>query len=1115
MPVLSSSFFLILLCFLFFAGFTQLRLFDTNAFQTNLHKALPPEWTQQNKGHVAWNPEESRHPPQQWLEDVWKYLNLHFNHINGLDKFCGIPLLPINTTSEGLGEKILLGRLQKPSSMILSSFYDETLESSIKDVVRAIGVTVVESLPEFVLIHRSLIPDYINPPSPKGLLAAMNVIYKSSPNAIASFDTRPLCKFFSQMTSLAPCERNLLDKMKLFETTHSRPVSRSEVSLAAPVDDLPSARLYTDMLDVRKNNSRDLAYLLGTAPMKHEELVKIMLDHALEGMYSSGELDDLVKYAFDRFGLFGACAFQQIKQKLTDLPFVTSDDGSKKKAGELFDPEDNHLVSLFLDEPDKFPRAGSTFSSPNALVHLRSLGLKKPQDVTAVDALNSAKLANQIEVTKAKCKSMAILDHLETYSHLVNSVIRNELCVIDWVPVLHDRPIAYPTALIMNNQNLFACPKDLTSVQHRYLIGSLKPLVDESRPNLSRLFGWNNEPSLSDVIRHLKNVIASYQREDKNNFVIVIKEVYRYLAKQNVPDVQAMLNNQDVHQWIWNGDGFSSTSEVIENESWLNLKPYLYPLPSDVREYAAFFVQCGMRRECDNDLLLEVLQRIKARHAQSVHVSPVDVKRDLQYSFEILNVLKPNEGEQLEAHIREKLLVPVDVEGDSGLELVPVDECTYCDREWLKQGREASDIDDADEVTIKFIHRNISSRTAEDLNVPPLISRILDADELDMGESFGQYESLLDRLKSLLEGYTDGLSVPKELIQNADDAGATEVRFLYDERTNGDSLSHLIDEGMKECQGPALWSYNNAVFTDKDFENVVKLNAATKEDDTGKIGRFGLGFNSVYNLTDVPSFVSREFVVILDPHTTYLGKAIRDRSKPGIKLNTTKKKFGKLQNQFKPYNGVFGCDLSPGNQNKSYNGTLFRLPLRTASQAINSKIKNLCYDSNQVKDLLRILLNSAESLLLFTQNVIKVRVFHLQSNAKEPSEAIELFSISKSCENVIHRLVHEVSLPEIAQELSDHDKELVRQSSVLKASTALLKGNIIETDTSTEILMKSSMVLSSLCTLSEHGRDFFNEDERDNPTDRNLWLVHSCMVGGQSLCFSKKAKGREKTQNHF
>lgn len=56
-----------------------------------------------------------------------------------------------------------------------------------------------------------------------------------------------------------------------------------------------------------------------------------------------------------------------------------------------------------------------------------------------------------------------------------------------------------------------------------------------------------------------------------------------------------------------------------------------------------------------------------------------------------------------------------------------------------------------------------------------------------------------------------------------------QVCFLYDERTNSDHMKFLIDDGMKECHGPALWVYNNAVFSDKDFENITKLGGATKE----------------------------------------------------------------------------------------------------------------------------------------------------------------------------------------------------------------------------------------------------------------------------------------------
>jgi HSP90 family molecular chaperone len=50
--------------------------------------------------------------------------------------------------------------------------------------------------------------------------------------------------------------------------------------------------------------------------------------------------------------------------------------------------------------------------------------------------------------------------------------------------------------------------------------------------------------------------------------------------------------------------------------------------------------------------------------------------------------------------------------------------------------------------------------------------------------------------------------------------------------------------------------YNNKKFTSEDLVNITKVSGATKEADTTKIGKFGLGFCSVYNLTEVPSFVT-------------------------------------------------------------------------------------------------------------------------------------------------------------------------------------------------------------------------------------------------------------------
>lgn len=56
---------------------------------------------------------------------------------------------------------------------------------------------------------------------------------------------------------------------------------------------------------------------------------------------------------------------------------------------------------------------------------------------------------------------------------------------------------------------------------------------------------------------------------------------------------------------------------------------------------------------------------------------------------------------------------------------------------------------------------------------------------LHSAEAFGQSEALTTRLKHIIEDYADGPGILLELLQNADDAGATEVSFLLDTRQYG------------------------------------------------------------------------------------------------------------------------------------------------------------------------------------------------------------------------------------------------------------------------------------------------------------------------------------------
>ena len=85
------------------------------------------------------------------------------------------------------------------------------------------------------------------------------------------------------------------------------------------------------------------------------------------------------------------------------------------------------------------------------------------------------------------------------------------------------------------------------------------------------------------------------------------------------------------------------------------------------------------------------------------------------------------------------------------------------------------------------------------------------------------------------------------MIQNGDDAGATEVKFLYDNRYY--DTDSLPSPEFANFQGPALYCFNNATFKEEDWEGIQNIMRSNKKDNPLKVGRFGIGFNSVYHIT--------------------------------------------------------------------------------------------------------------------------------------------------------------------------------------------------------------------------------------------------------------------------
>lgn len=98
-----------------------------------------------------------------------------------------------------------------------------------------------------------------------------------------------------------------------------------------------------------------------------------------------------------------------------------------------------------------------------------------------------------------------------------------------------------------------------------------------------------------------------------------------------------------------------------------------------------------------------------------------------------------------------------------------------------------------------------------------------------------------EHLEILSDLYTDDSHFIYEILQNAEDAQASEVKFvLYKDRLE------ILHNGKR-------------AFNEQDVKSITKIAKSTKKTDVNTVGKFGLGFKSVYSVTDEPEIHSGDY----------------------------------------------------------------------------------------------------------------------------------------------------------------------------------------------------------------------------------------------------------------
>ena len=1011
-----------------------------------------------------------------WFVNLWQYIGQQDD--KKLYLLEGLPILPLSFDPRNVV------KLKSPS-VVFSTTTTDDVPKSVKLFLRHLGCFITDSLPEVVRDNGAVMNRYVHLITDSSVVEAIANICDSQTNpcsetilreAALKLDAPSIVElrlFFAKKATYSECEVNYMKLLPVFHTYTNDTVSVQSHAAAPTTCDLPFDALKSDLVNLSTPGSEMLGKKL------HMEIVSVpqlLIKDILPNMasYKPEITDRIADFIIKKY--MDYCDEESFCASVANTAFIKNDQGVLTSPGDLFDPSIALLQKLFAEE-DIFPH--KKYQSDLTLAHLKKMGLKGVSDLNASDILRVAKVVEQnensgkktVEIASRNSKSKAILEYLNTNPSTLRREVEGctlaeHLIQISWLPASCERCNLYPLTLPFYNGPCFVKPSELYSPADVLLIGSNSAISElKISAVLQKELHLPTTIPLTTLLKHLATVIVNYTSDEKAVYLMVITQIYDKLFTNYVTEeIVNGITELDLGTWLWNGDGFSSPTQITIEPPFIDMKPYLWPLQAELVVHKDHLLQMGIMVKCDSHTYINVL------HKLTESFPTCSVAKKLELSIVILNELS-------ESHdVIDLSGVPLPVEtSESGYVTNLFEECTYCDTEWLRKGYNEVNCDDGDEQ-VYFIHSKVSIKTAKKIGIRTLSSRIVHVDDFG-GSGFGQHESLTSRLHGLLKEYTDGFSVFKELVQNADDAGANEVVFIYDERQNQNNKTFLLPKDMKTCQGPTLWAYNNALFTDNDFTSISHIGCGSKAKDYKKIGKFGLGFNSVYNLTDVPSIMSREFLVILDPHLTHLDGSLTG-NQPGIKLNLKKNHstVKRFCDQFQPYVGVLGCDLSKPQVH--FDGTLIRLPLRTAIDAEQSEISNKVYGKDAILKLLQKLLEGIDNILLFTSHVKSVALLHIPQDETNPSNAVKLLSYCKD----FYSKMSNSTVNSSADLISQIEKRITNVEPSSNTETNLLYS---------EVISVTEDVTKACCSL-------LGEQVQSKSTQK-MWLISSASGTKQSL----------------
>ena len=702
---------------------------------------------------------------------------------------------------------------------------------------------------------------------------------------------------------------------------------------------------------------------------------------------------------------------------------------------ELSKPEDlvhpTALASkLYSPEDGRFPY-GEAFINGNVLGALQRLGLKV-NEVTWFDLLeraNSVQIIHEVdpELGKKRLHNLLLfMDRkllqstkcMQSYQELKSErsadgylEAKESLDEIPFLKVL-SKPPNFPIKWRGDefDGTELMCPSELFTKDMRYLISSTQPIVDEENmtPRVKEFLALSKkQASIEHVMTQLEHALlvdpATLPEEGKeyDELQRTLYAIYNFVQDKCSVDqscAETVVNCLSSRPCVLIGNEYQTSDRVAFNFPY-ECAPYLYSLPHDItRRYRPLMKLLGVKEKFEVADYMRSIQLLQKEYPEeSLRGKKLDLS--VRLVSQLNNCMKTKD---LSAADVEEQHGTIYVPNTKGV-LKPSSSLCFNDCPWIGETQ-----------TMNFTHPDLTFQTSACLGVKTKRQEALSKHAT--GIPFGQKERLTNSLRRILNSYPCDHEILKELIQNADDAKATKIHFVRDPRHHPET--HVFENSWKPLQGPALCVFNNMPFTMNDLEGIQRLGEGSKVQDPSKTGQYGVGFSSVYHLTDVPSVltsgadVGGKTLCVFDPHCTYVPGA--SPSEPGMR-------FEGIDDLKEAFPDVFGCYLEEFFKIKD--STMFRFPLRSRSMADHSQISKNAISLSKVHNLLDKLKDEAFEILLFTNYLEEISISDINPQTGKLSNTYTVKSML-SKEDLRKRAEMAEQVKKVARNLKDGDISL-------------------------------------------------------------------------------------------